>query len=85
MPITVRSQRAVFQGPVNERHEAVLEPSGGRADTNELKAALDVVQRYRNAAMRALRLRDRDADWTTVEYAVKTDCVVVTVNRGACG
>lgn len=85
MPITVRSQCAVFQGPVNERHEAVLEPSGGRADIDELRAALDVVQRYRDAAMRALRLREQDADWTMVDYAVKNDCVVVTVNRGACG
>jgi hypothetical protein len=44
-----------------------------------------VVQSYRDAALRALRVREKDADWTTVDYAVKTDCVVATVRRGACG
>lgn len=85
MSITVRERRVVVRGPVNETHEVVLEPSGGRADTDALRAALAVVQAYRDAAMKALRVRERDADWTTVDYAVKTDCVVVTVGRGACG
>lgn len=85
MSITVRDRRVVVRGPVNETHEVVLEPSGGKADTDALRAALAVVQAYRDAALRAARVRERDADWTTMDYAVKTDCVVVTVKQGACG
>ena len=85
MSITVRDRRVVVRGPVNETHEVVLEPSGGKADTDALRAALAVVQAYRDAALKALRTKEKDADWTTVDYAVKTDCVVVTVSQGACG
>lgn len=85
MSITVRNRRVVLCGPVNETNEVVLEPSGGKADTDALRAALAVVQAYRIAALRALRTSEKRADWTMVDYAVKTDCVVVTVSQGACG
>lgn len=57
----------------------------GKADTDAPRAALAVVQAYRDASLKALRTIEKGSDWTTVEYAVETDCVVVTVNRGACG
>lgn len=85
MPIAVRSHRSISTGPVDAMYEVVLDPSGGQADIDALRAALAVVESYRSAAMRALKKRERDADWTMVEYDVKPDGVVVRVHQGACG
>jgi len=53
--------------------------------TAELRQALAIVDRYKKVAMRAAKANEKNADWTMVGYAVKTDCVVVTVEQGACG
>lgn len=85
MAIEVRSVQTRFNGAVSSRLEAVLEPSNGKAATDELRAALNLVQRYRDAALKALNTTEKHADWTMVDFAVKTDCVVVTVRQGMCG
>jgi len=56
-----------------------------RAETDELRKALQIVDKYRLRAHSASGLRPKDADWSMVEFAVKTDAVVCTVEIGACG
>ena len=53
-------------------------------ETTELRRALAVVDRFRKAAFKAAKA-GKDADWTEVGFAVKTDAVVVTVEQGMAG
>lgn len=80
-----RDARTVTMGAIHLKMEVTLVPEKGIEDTNELRAALAVVHRYKKAAMKALSLTEKGADWTMLEYSVKNDCVVVVVEQGACG
>lgn len=80
-----RDVRRISAGAIHLKMEVTLVPEKGLADTNALRAALATVNRYKKAAMQALSLTERGADWTMIEYSVKNDCVVATVEQGACG
>lgn len=80
-----RETKILYQGAISYKKEVTLVPPNGRAETDELRAALATVERYKRAAFKAMGLNEKGADWTMVDYAVKTDCVVVTVEQGACG
>jgi len=56
-------------------------------ETDELRAALKLVDRYRLRAYRAAGLSPapKGGDWSMVDFAVKTDTVVCKVQVGACG
>jgi hypothetical protein len=58
-----------------------------QAETDELRAALKVVDRYRLRAHRAAGMSPapKGGDWSMVDFCVKTDTVVCTVQVGACG
>lgn len=53
----------------------------------QLRQALATVDRFKQTALRAANAKEgpKGADWTMVGYAVKTDCVIVTVNQGMAG
>lgn len=53
----------------------------------ELRLALATVDKFKSVALRAAKAKEgrNGADWTMVGYGVKTDCVIVTVEQGACG
>lgn len=58
-----------------------------KAETDELRAALKVVDQYRLRAHRAAGCSPapKGGDWSMVDFAVKTDTVICTVQVGACG
>lgn len=80
-----RDVREINSSAIHVKMEVTLVPDEGIEDTNELRTALATVHRYKKAAMRALSLTEKDADWTMIGFSVKNDCVVVTVEQGACG
>jgi hypothetical protein len=53
-------------------------------ELKELREALRVVDRFKLRALKAAKA-GKDADWTTVGYAVKSDCALVTVEQGMAG
>ncbi len=81
MSISIREKKTLYQGAVSYKMEVTLVPDDG---TDELRAALAVVDRYRKVAFAALKV-GAEADWTMVDYVVKDDCVIVTIEQGACG
>jgi hypothetical protein len=81
MSIRIREQKTLYCGAVSHKMEVTLVPDDG---TDELRAALAVVDRYREVAFAALKV-GAEADWTMVDYTVKDDCVTVTIEQGACG
>lgn len=83
--MTHKNARTIVQGAINLTMEVTLVPPKGTEDTTGLRLALAEVDRYKREALKALKLNEKDADWMMVEYAVKNDCVVVTVKQGACG
>lgn len=56
-------------------------------ETDELRKALKVVDKYRLRAHRASGFSPapKGGDWSMVDFAVKTDTVICTVQVGACG
>ena len=56
-------------------------------ELSALRTALAIVDKFKAVALRAAKAREgpRNADWTMVGYGVKNDCVIVTVEQGACG
>ena len=80
-----RDARVVRQGSINTLYEVTIVPEKGLEDTNELRLALALVDRYKKMALQALKTTEKQADWTMIEYAVKNDCVVVTVDQGMSG
>lgn len=80
-----RDAHIVRQGSINTLYEVTIVPEKGLEDTNELRLALALVDRYKKMALQALKTNEKQADWTMIEYAVKNDCVVVTVNQGMAG
>ena len=66
--------------------QAVVTMTGlTKEDTDTLRAALATVDKYRKKAESASGLSPKHADWAMVDFAVKTDAVVCTVQAGACG
>lgn len=80
-----RDAKRTYTGAVNCKYEVTVVPPEGRADTDELRRALATIDRYKKAALKALGLNEKEADWTLVEFGVKTDCVEVWVQQGSCG
>lgn len=56
-----------------------------RSAIEELLAALKVVDQFKNTAIKTLDYDPTKADWHMIDYAVKTDCVIITVSAGMCG
>lgn len=56
---------------------------------NELRNALNVVQRYEKKAINAIKEKTKasplESDWHNVSYGVKNDRVIVTVKDGMAG
>lgn len=80
-----KDKKTLYQGAISVKREVTLVPEDLKKDTDELRLALALVDRYKKAALRALKTTEKTADWTMIEYSVKTDCVIVTVDQGACG
>ncbi len=59
------------------------------SESEELRQALAVVQRYQETAAKASFVRvygnSPNCDWVMFDFAVKNDKVVVTVQSGSCG
>lgn len=76
-----KSYGAVY-GKTEVRLDASVE------DLAALRQALATVDKFKQEALKAAGAKEGPkgtADWTMVGYAVKTDCVIVTVEQGACG
>lgn len=58
---------------------------GSAEEMTELRAALAVVDKYRKKALKVAGYSEKYADWVMVSYAVKSDCVVIKAQQGACG
>lgn len=72
-----------------------LEESGVRAtrqaifsisqeESDKLRESLKTVDEYKKEAFKALKM-DRGSDWCQTDFAVKNDCVIITVQIGSCG
>lgn len=83
--MNVRKIEKIFNGAVNARQKVTLEVTNEQSD--ELREALKVVEKYKQAAIKALKYKEmiKGSDWHMFEYAVKSDCVIVDVQNGACG
>lgn len=79
-----RDARTTRDGAVYVAYEVTLLPEK-EGDMDELRRALAVVDRYRKTALKALKVSEKNADFTVVGYGVKNDCVIVTVEQGANG
>ena len=62
-----------------------LRIEGSAEEMAELKVALAVVDRYRKKALKVTGYSEKNADWTMVNYAVKSDCVMIKAQQGMCG
>jgi len=56
-----------------------------KEECDALRKALAIVGKYRKLALQCANHKDKDSDWTEVEYAVKNDKVIVSVRFGMCG
>jgi len=61
-----------------------------REESEELRAALAIVQKYEKAALQAVRAKHKynpakDADWCEIAYSVKNDKVIVGIRDGMAG
>jgi len=65
-------------------YEKTIRLSSSPEEMAELRRALAIVDRYKKAAMTEAKA-GKDADWTMIGYAVKTDCVLVTITQGMAG
>lgn len=72
-----------FDSAVRGSTEAIFEAT--KEETQQLFEALRVVEKWKLAARRALKHDEKDADWTTYHYFVKSGMVHVQVDSGACG
>lgn len=50
-----------------------------------LRKALSVVEKYRKISLQCVHHKEKNSDWTMIEYAVKNDKVIATISYGACG
>jgi hypothetical protein len=77
-----------FNGAVSRTDEVtILLPDPNESEM--LRQALAVVQKYQDAATKATKTRvhgkDPNCDWVMFNFAVKNDKVVITVESGSCG
>ena len=80
--------KKVYNGAVSGTDEVtILLPDPSESEV--LRQALAVVQKYQDAATKATRIRvhgkDPNCDWVMFNFAVKNDKVVITVASGSCG
>jgi len=66
-------------------YEKVVRVSVTGDEAAELRRALAVVDRYKKLALKTAKASEKGADWTMIGYAVKTDCVLITVEQGMAG
>lgn len=80
--------KKAYYGVASSTYEVTF-PLADQSESEELRQALAVVQRYQETAAKAVdvrvRSKDPNCDWVMFEFAVKNDKVVVTVESGACG
>lgn len=77
------SIKTLDNGPVNGSKEVIISCTKDEAD--ELRKALAIVDKYKKVAYKALKHKEKNADWTMEKYKVKNDRVIVIVESGACG
>lgn len=73
----------IFRGFVNCRRKVTLDIT--KEQSEELMQALKVLEKYKKQAISALEYDIEDSDWHMLEYTVKSDCVIVDIQDGACG
>jgi len=61
-----------------------------REESEKLRAALAIVQKYEKAALQAVRAKHKynpakDSDWCEIAYSVKNDKVIVGIRDGMAG
>lgn len=61
-----------------------------KEESNELRAALAIVQKYEKAALQAFHHKfkhnpAKDSDWCEIDYSVKNDKVIVGIRDGMAG
>lgn len=61
-----------------------------REESEELRAALAIVQKYEKAALKAIQSNRKcnpakDSDWCEISYSVKNDKVIVGIRDGMAG
>lgn len=83
-----REVKRGYSSAVSGECSVTLDISKEEAD--ELRAALKIVDKYKNKAIKEAKRElkyniTKDSDWHMIGYAVKNDCVIVTIEDGACG
>ena len=78
----------IYNGAVSRTREVtILLPDP--KESEELRQALAVVQKYQDAATKATETRvhgkDPNCDWVMFNFAIKNDKVIITVESGSCG
>ena len=62
-----------------------LRIDGSAEEMAELRAALAIVDKYKKKALKTAGYSKKYADWVMVDYAVKSDCVMIEARSGSCG
>lgn len=81
--MNVVQAQTVFDHAVSGEYKVHIQAT--KEETDELRKALATVDKYKQAALKAVKHKEKDADFTVYKYAVKTDLVVVIIETGACG
>jgi hypothetical protein len=79
----LNNTKRLWDGVVNGAESATFDIDINEA--NELRKALALVYNYQKAAFKACKFKAKDADWYNIQYCVKNDKVIVTIESGACG
>jgi hypothetical protein len=72
-----------YNGPVQMRKNLIF--SASKQEVEELRKALEVITKWKRQAFIAVKHKERDADWTMVDFSFKGKDVAVDVQSGACG
>jgi len=56
-----------------------------KEECDAIRKALSIVGKYRKLALQCASHKDKNSDWTMVDFAVKNDRVIITVKYGMCG
>lgn len=79
------SDRTEKNGAVTTTNTVVLTPGPTDPTITELRAALAVVYKFEQEALKACRTTRKGSDWTMFEFSCHHDQVTVTLKQGACG
>jgi hypothetical protein len=77
--------KKLFDGAVNGASEATFEATESEID--ELINALKIVEKFKVSARKALKVKEKGADWTMYSFDIKKSngMVGVKIEQGACG